>query len=57
MLREVSLWATDPWPAPMLRSDAHRGVWWALEDAGITIAHPKQELHFNNARLKVLQAR
>ncbi|MCH1569882.1 MAG: mechanosensitive ion channel [Longimicrobiales bacterium] len=56
VLWEVSIWATDPWAAPTLRSDVHRGVWWALKDAGITIAYPQLQLHFDAARLKGLQA-
>jgi len=55
VLWEVSIWATDPWAAPTLRSDVHRGVWWALKDAGITIAYPQLQLHFDAARLKGLQ--
>ena len=43
---EISIWTGDPWRSPRLRSDLNESVWWALEDAGITIAFPQLDLHF-----------
>jgi small-conductance mechanosensitive channel len=43
---EVSIWTSDPWRSPRLRSDLNESVWWALKDAGITIAFPQLDLHF-----------
>lgn len=45
---EVSLWAADPWLAPATRSNLNKGIWWALADAGITIAYPQLDVHFDD---------
>ena len=37
---------SDPWRAPRLRSTLNEAVWWALKDAGITIAYPQLDVHF-----------
>jgi potassium efflux system protein len=44
---ETSVWAADPWRAPLTRSDLNKAVWWALKDAGITIAFPQVDVHFD----------
>jgi small-conductance mechanosensitive channel len=44
---EVSIWAVDPWTAPVTRSDLNKAVWWALKDAGISIAYPQLDVHFD----------
>jgi small-conductance mechanosensitive channel len=43
---ELSIWTGDPWRAPRLRSVLNEAVWWALKDAGITIAYPQLDVHF-----------
>jgi small-conductance mechanosensitive channel len=43
---EVSIWTSDPWRSPRLRSDLNEAIWWALKDAGITIAYPQLDVHF-----------
>jgi small-conductance mechanosensitive channel len=43
---EVSLWTSDPWRSPRMRSDLNESVWWALKDAGVTIAFPQLDVHF-----------
>lgn len=47
VLWEVSLWALDPWAAPASRSDLNKAIWWALRDAGVTIAYPQLDVHFD----------
>jgi small-conductance mechanosensitive channel len=42
----VSIWADDPWQAPLLRSALHEAIWFGLRDAGITIAFPQMDVHF-----------
>jgi small-conductance mechanosensitive channel len=42
---EISVWTSDPWRSPRLKSDLNESVWWALKDAGITIAYPQLDLH------------
>jgi small-conductance mechanosensitive channel len=44
---EVSVWITDPWRAPRARSKLMQAMWWALKDAGITIAFPQLDVHFD----------
>lgn len=44
---EVSVWAEDPWSASVTRSDLNKAIWWALADAGITIAFPQVDVHFD----------
>ena len=44
---EVSVWGTDPWRLPQLRTEVARAVWEALQDAGITIAFPQVDVHFD----------
>jgi len=43
---DISIWTSDPWLSPRLRSDLNEGIWWALKDAGITIAYPQVDVHF-----------
>jgi len=43
---EVSIWTSDPWRSPRLRSTLNEAIWWALKDAGITIAYPQLDVHF-----------
>lgn len=43
---EVSVWATDPWRARVTRSHLNMAVWRYLKEAGITIAFPQLDVHF-----------
>jgi small-conductance mechanosensitive channel len=43
---EVSIWTNDPWFSPRIKSALNESVWWALKDAGITIAYPQLDVHF-----------
>lgn len=42
---EVSIWATDPWPARVHRSHLNKAVWNEFKKAGITIAFPQLDVH------------
>lgn len=44
---EVSLWIDDPWTMQHRRDQLNEAVWWALKDAGITIAFPQLDVHFD----------
>ena len=46
---EVSVWIQDPWRMQALRSQLNEVVWFALKDAGITIAFPQLDVHFDPA--------
>lgn len=45
---EVSVWTDQPWRALVLRSELHQEIWWALKEAGITIAFPQLDVHFDD---------
>ncbi len=44
---EVSVWIEDPWSSRRRRSDLREAIWWALKDAGVTIAFPQVDVHFD----------
>lgn len=44
---EVSVWTDKPWLALVVRSELHEEIWWALKDAGVTIAFPQLDVHFD----------
>ncbi len=45
---EVSIWTRDPWGARVARSDLNFAIWHALKSAGITIAFPQLDVHFDH---------
>ncbi len=44
---DVSVWVDDPWTMLMTRSALNEAIWWALKDAGITIAFPQMDVHLD----------
>ena len=38
---------TDPWKARKRLSDLNEAIWWALKDAGVVIAFPQLDVHFD----------
>jgi len=44
---EVAVWTRDPWRARILTSDLSFAVWDALKKAGIVIAFPQIDVHFD----------
>lgn len=52
---EVSVWIEDPWKSRWGRSDLRQAIWWALKDAGITIAFPQLDLHLDEPVVESLQ--
>jgi small-conductance mechanosensitive channel len=44
---EVSIWAVDPWAARVTRSALNMAIWRHLKEAGITIAFPQLDVHFD----------
>lgn len=53
---EVSVWINDPWQVRRRRSDLNEAIWWALQQAGITIAFPQMDVHFDPPVVQGLQA-
>ena len=43
----VFVWINEPWPARRFLSDLNETIWWSLKDAGITIAFPQLDVHFD----------
>lgn len=44
---EVSVWVDDPWATLATRSALNEKIWWALKEAGITIAFPQLDVHLD----------
>lgn len=52
---EVSVWMDDPWKANRAKSELNEAIWWALKDAGITIAFPQVDVHFDQPVLEAIK--
>ena len=46
---ELSVWMDDPWRERRARSELNEAVWWGLKEAGIVIAFPQVDVHFDGA--------
>jgi small-conductance mechanosensitive channel len=44
---EVSVWMDQPWRVRKAKSELNEAIWWALKEAGITIAFPQLDVHFD----------
>jgi small-conductance mechanosensitive channel len=44
---EVSVWIDNPWLAQWRLSGLNEAIWWALKEAGITIAFPQVDVHLD----------
>ena len=52
---EVSVWIDDASQARRLRGELNRAIWWALKEAGITIAFPQLDLHLDREVTEALR--
>ena len=52
---EVSVWMDDPWRVRRARSELNEAIWWALKDAGITIAFPQLDVHFDEPVVQAIR--
>lgn len=52
---EVSIWIDNAWNTRAARSKLNEAVWWALKDAGITIAFPQLDVHLDTPVVDSLQ--
>ncbi len=43
----VRVWIRDPWEQRNRQSDLYETLWWALKDAGVVIAFPQLDVHFD----------
>lgn len=54
---EVSIWIESPWTARAGRSDLNTAIWWALKNAGVTIAFPQVDVHFDPPAVEAFSGR
>lgn len=52
---EVSIWTNDPFQRTRNISDLNKVIWFALKEAGITIAYPQLDLHLDQEDLRELR--
>jgi len=52
---EVSVWVEDPWSVGQYVSELNEAIWWSLKDAGIVIAFPQLDVHFDEPVVESLQ--
>jgi potassium efflux system protein len=45
---KVCIWIEKPWDYLRVLSALHEAVWWGLKNAGITIAFPQLDVHFDD---------
>ena len=45
---ELAVWISDPWDLRAALSDLHEAVWWSFKEAGIVIAFPQLDVHFDS---------
>jgi small-conductance mechanosensitive channel len=45
---DVLIWMPDPWEMRRANSEVHEAIWLALREAGITIAFPQLDVHFDS---------
>jgi small-conductance mechanosensitive channel len=53
----VSVFTENPWNLRQQRSALNEAIWWALKDAGITIAFPQLDVHLDGAVTRALAGR
>jgi small-conductance mechanosensitive channel len=53
---EASVWMDDPWSARRNRGQFNEAIWWAFQEAGITIAFPQLDVHFDPPVAHALEA-
>jgi len=52
---EVSVWIDDPWQVRRAKSALNEAIWWALKEAGITIAFPQLDVHFDEPVVEAMR--
>lgn len=53
---EVSVWINDPWNARMALGRLNQAIWTSLKAAGVTIAFPQLDVHFDPIVEQSMQA-
>ena len=52
---EISVWIDDPWNVRRAKAALNESIWWALKEAGITIAFPQLDVHFDEPVVEALR--
>lgn len=52
---EASVWIENPWSAKRGKSDLREAIWWAFQEARITIAYPQLDLHLDEPVVESLR--
>jgi small-conductance mechanosensitive channel len=52
---DVSVWVEDPFARSVSQSNLNEAVWFALKDAGITIAFPQLDVHLDDPTLDAIR--
>ena len=53
---EVSVWLEDAWRVGQYVSQLNEAIWWSLKEAGIVIAFPQLDVHFDEPVVESLQS-
>jgi len=49
---KIRVWIEDPWATPERLSLLNDAIWWGLKKAGIVIAYPQLDMHFDESFTK-----
>lgn len=49
VIYDIAVWMDNPWFARRRLSNLNEAIWWGLKEAGITIAFPQIDVHFDKA--------
>jgi small-conductance mechanosensitive channel len=49
---KVRVWVDNPWDAGRRQAQLNEAIWWSLKEAGIAIAFPQLDVHFDEAFTK-----
>jgi len=44
---KIRVWIENPWDAGRRQASLNEAIWWALKEAGIVIAYPQLDVHFD----------
>ena len=54
---QVAVLVRDPWFTLRHRSNLNKKIWWALKEAGITIAFPQLDVHLDEPVVRAMEKR
>lgn len=54
---EVAIWMNNPWELRPALSALHEDIWWAFQEAGVVIAFPQVDVHFDPSVTAAIRGR